>query len=1230
MVRYFIAFKGLIDMSLQKQSPRLKPSTLSGAIRYCRIFVSFFVLCGCTEHQPPQAQSALPMNSHPFNGIKSDSIAPPKVITITAKNRPKIVLAGNPEIRIDSTRGGDLFFTNYNTEQGLVLSSIYCGFADKEGNLWFGTAGGGVSRYDGKSFTNFNLAQGLAANEVSKIFQDKDDNIWFLTAEGLSRFDGWRFTTYPKTLGLVTDSVWCTMQDRMGNLWFGTYAQGVIKFDGNSFTKYTTAQGLGGNEIFSMIQDKWGNYWFGTSRNGVTKYDGRSFINYNKVQGLVGNHVRGIAQDRVGNLWFATEAGVSRYDGVRFANFAKSDGLADISTSKILQDKVGNIWITFRDGGVSKFDGKRFTNFSGAQGPKGTNVATILEDNEGNLWFGSEAGLSRYDGKKFTNYTMAQGLPGDDIHDITKDHAGNLWFSTMGGGISKYSGSRFTDYTKSSGLEATLVFHITHDKSGNLWMVTYGKGAVKYDGRIFARYTTDQGLLSNYIYGIIEDNIGNIWFATYEGLSKYDGKRFTNYTTYQGLPSNTLYCLIQDKKANIWIGTQGDGVSKFDGKSFSNYSKAQGLPDNHVQTILEDKSGNLWIGTQGGGVSKFDGKTFTNYSTLQGLANNSVSAIIQDKNANIWFGTDGGASEFDGIHFKNFTTASGLADNGVNAIIEDSLRNIVWFGTNQGLTGLKQNINSNRENEHSDFEVFNNKTGYPIKDLNTNAISLDVNGKIWTGCGNGKLLRFDYAAVNRNPKPLSLQLQKIQVKNVDMCWNNLIRRRDGIRICDSLALLNEMITTFGQVLPSIILDSLRNDYGDIKFDSVARFYPIPLNLILPYRDNNLTFYFAAIEPAMPNQVKYQYILEGYDKSWSPLNNVTSASYGHIGEGDYTFRLKALSPYGIWSETEYTFKVLPPWYRAWWSYTFYGICLLASIYFTDRIRRKVVIERERAKAREKELEQAKEIEKAYTELKATQAQLIQSEKMASLGELTAGIAHEIQNPLNFVNNFSEVNKELIHEALESIKAGNPNAAAVLLSTLQDNEDKIIHHGRRADAIVKGMLQHSRASTGQKELANINAIVDECLRLSYHAIRAKDKSFKATLKTDLDESIASIPLVQQDIVRVLVNLFNNAFYTVSEKAKQTDFGYEPTVSVITKKVNNKVEIRIKDNGSGIPQKVLDKIFQPFFTTKPSGQGTGLGLSMSYDIVKANGGEIKVDTKEGEGAEFIIQLPNIGQTK
>jgi signal transduction histidine kinase/ketosteroid isomerase-like protein len=278
---------------------------------------------------------------------------------------------------------------------------------------------------------------------------------------------------------------------------------------------------------------------------------------------------------------------------------------------------------------------------------------------------------------------------------------------------------------------------------------------------------------------------------------------------------------------------------------------------------------------------------------------------------------------------------------------------------------------------------------------------------------------------------------------------------------------------------------------------------------------------------------------------------------------------------------------------------------------------------------RQLESAKnQIEKTFTDLKAAQAQLIQAEKMASLGELTAGIAHEIQNPLNFVNNFSEISNELVEELKgERIKdkgERDEELEGELLNDISQNLEKINHHGKRAADIVKGMLQHSRTSSGVKEPTDINALADEYLRLAYHGLRAKDKSFNAKMNTNFDETIGKINVIPQDIGRVILNLITNAFYVVDEKKKRLKDGYEPIVSVSTKRIDNQIFISVKDNGNGIPKHILDKIFQPFFTTKPTGQGTGLGLSLSYDIVKAHGGTISVESTENEGSEFIIQIP------
>ncbi|OZV69039.1 ATP-binding protein [Winogradskyella aurantia] len=282
-------------------------------------------------------------------------------------------------------------------------------------------------------------------------------------------------------------------------------------------------------------------------------------------------------------------------------------------------------------------------------------------------------------------------------------------------------------------------------------------------------------------------------------------------------------------------------------------------------------------------------------------------------------------------------------------------------------------------------------------------------------------------------------------------------------------------------------------------------------------------------------------------------------------------------------------------------------------------------RENEKLQQQVNEQTKELKKSFEELKATQSQLIHAEKMASLGELTAGIAHEIQNPLNFVNNFSEVSSELLDEMIEELDHKEYEEAKAIASDIKQNLSKINHHGKRADSIVKGMLQHSRASSGKKEAVDLNVLADEYLRLAYHGMRAKDKNFNAQLVTYFDKSIGKVNIIPQDVGRVVLNLLTNAFYAVDEKKSTTlHKAYKPTVSLKTERLKDCIEIKVSDNGNGIPETNINKIFEPFFTTKSTGKGTGLGLSMSYDIIKAHQGELKVKTKEGEGTEFIIKIP------
>jgi ligand-binding sensor domain-containing protein/signal transduction histidine kinase len=1171
----------------------------------CTVFLfCLLVLASCQNKTAEQTHSdqttSEPAKKFPLpDTTDKRNFPPPKITLITAGNTPKVVKAGKPTIVYDSATAGAPYFTTFNTEQGLSHNATICSFTDKSGNLWFGTQGGGVSRYDGKSFTNYNIAQGLASTFVTCIIQDRKGSLWFGTNTGISKYDGYDFRDYAINQERGSNNINCMLEDSAGSFLIGTN-NGAFRFDGKNFTPFTTLPALWSSMVHSIIKDNAGNTWIGTANQGVIKFDGKAFSNYTTIDGLPENNVQCIMQDRTGNLWFGTHAaGVSRFDGHVFTNYSTHDGLPGNNIWCIFPDKRGNIWISTDNEGLSLFSGNHFTSYTVSDGLADNRLRGITADRAGNLWFGTfDNGVSEYNGPAFTNYTTAQGLANNEIYGILQDVHGHIWFATQNGG-SSFDRKSFTNFSTLAGMPETRLSSISQDSRGNIWFGTFDHGAIKYDGTSFTNYTIEQGLLTNRVDCIQEDGTtGDMWFgALRSGVSKYDGKSFTSYTAAQGLANDDIYCMTQDKSGGIWLGSLGGGVSRYDGVGFTNYTAKHGLASDRIPCVIEDKKGNLWLGTDGQGVSKFDGKSFTNYSTTDGLG-----------------------------------------DDEIYQIADDSVRNMIWLGTNLGFSGLRQTgaADGDSHPKVNTFENFNLQTGFPVKDLNSHAMCIDSKGILWAACGDNKVIRFDYSELNKDTTPPNLEIEKIKINNENIYWSGLNNKSESGSVSpadhetDSLMLLNEMVTTSGKILPEKELSSMQEKYGDIKYDSVTPFYPVPVNLVLPFKDNNVSIEFVAVEPALPKQVKYQYKLVGNDEDWSQPGNNTSAFFGNLREGDYIFQLKAISPYGITRKIEYKFRVLPPWYRTWWAYTIYAFLAIAAIwslifYRSRHLRRENRVLEDKVNLRTHQLQEEKEkVESTLSELKSTQAQLIQSEKMASLGELTAGIAHEIQNPLNFINNFSEVNVELAGELQQELASGNVEAARAISNDIVHNEEKISQHGKRADAIVKGMLQHSRSSAGAKELSDINALAEEYLRLSYHGFKAKDNSFHATLKTDFDNTIGKITIIPQNIGRVLLNLYNNAFYAVSEKSIEGNKNYEPTISVSTKKTDNGILLSVRDNGLGIPQPIINKIFQPFFTTKPTGQGIGLGLSMSYDIIKSHGGEITVTTKEGEFTEFVIHLP------
>jgi len=1167
---------------LKERSTEQVLNELAGLLQLLPLFI-FFAFQSCNHRAGQQIEAEIADKLQATIPMIKESFAPPKITYITTSNQPKKVPAGNPNVRLVSSNAGAPVFKNYGREQGFDQIVVFTGTADRSGALWFGTPYG-VIRYNGKTFTNFTTHQGLAIPPVV-----------------------------------------CIIQDKAGNLWIGTDNEGVIFYDGKQFSNIDTKDGLPNNSVLSMIQDKAGNLWFATGGGGVSKYDGKRFENMGTADGLASDTVASILEDSQGNIWMGTlGGGVSKYDGKGFKNYSILQGFAGKYVKSIFEDKSGNMWFGTEDGGVSEYDGSVFKNFTTNQGLASNNIRCINQDDAGNLWFGTyDGGVSIFDGEVFVNYNSSDGMTNNNVNCILKDRYGSLWLCTSGGGLSRVM-NNITNYSSLFGHAGHFITSMIRDRTGNLWFGVTSGGISKYDGKTITNYNRTRGLKSDVVWSMMQDNAGDIWIGTDAGVSEFDGKDFTNYTTDQGLPNSSVTCILQDKAGNIWFGTF-KGISKYDGKSFISYSKDQGLANDTVSSIMQDKEGNIWVGTENW-ASKFDGKKFTNYLLAH---NGEIKPIFEDFDGNICFSIQGGEGifKYDGKHFSNFRIDPELKWNDVNATLKDSIKKVLWLGTDFGLFGMKEVFDSNGEKLKNGVDVFYVDADYLSDGLQ--ALCLDNNDMLWMGGLGNRVIKLDYSANPNFLTPLSINIQSIKINDQNICWNNLPGKLQVNNETDSLILINEMISTFGYILPQVELDGMRIKFSGIEFDNVTPYYPVPLNLVLPYKDNSISFDFVAIEPALPKQVKYQYKLEGFDKDWSLLGNSTTAVFGNLNEGNYTFRLKALSPYGVWSEMEYKFKVLPPWYRTWWAYILYAIVLIGAMwsfiyYRSQQLRRENRLLEEKVNLRTHQLKEEKEkVESTLSELKSTQAKLIQSEKMASLGELTAGIAHEIQNPLNFVNNFSEVNTELIDELAQEANKGNIEEVKAIANDIKENEQKINHHGKRADAIVKGMLQHSRTSTGVKESTDINALADEYLRLSYHGLRAKDKNFYAEMKTDFDGSLGKVNIIPQDIGRVLLNLYNNAFYALNEKKKSAGEGYEPTVSLSTKKIDNKIIISVKDNGNGIPQKVLDKIFQPFFTTKPTGVGTGLGLSLSYDIVKAHGGDIKVETKEGAGSEFVVQL-------
>jgi signal transduction histidine kinase/ligand-binding sensor domain-containing protein len=1077
-------------------------------------------------------------------------------------------------------------------------------------------------------------------------------------------------------------------QDANGYMWFiDQWGKCLIRYDGHNVKRYvhdpSNPNSPASNSLETLYADAQGKLWIGG--DGLDCMDPISGVfthykhNDNDKNSLADNNIGVITADKEGTLWVGTSNGLdslNRKTGT-FTHFRHKQGdtatLSDDVIRSLFVDHSDVLWVGTgfefvpnENGGLNKFDKKtgRFTRYiHDEKNPKSlanNKVRAILEDSKGNFWIGSGGSnglqtMNRETGT-FETYAYNPNAPDalsrppakkggwfDHITFIKEDAEGTIWIGTYISGLNAWdpSSKKITRFEGSNGYPDSTTWNFFASRDGVLWIVTEaGDNTVSKLYRINAfRRNIAHIFLDRQCFSFYEENNGNLWIGTVgSGLIKGKAGSVESIRNialpedHSGLPMrNSVISFYQEKNGPLWVGTS-NGIFKYDSisKKFTSFEHEPGNTDPYkkfIVAMVEDNAGSLFVVTARGltVINQSTGKKSWFHhipSDSTSMGTDALNRTIPGENGNMWLSTyDGKGVEYydkQKAIFRHY-----LSGFHINNLCKDAA-GVVWVCTEKGLYRYDKTTDQ--------FAVFTDILT-DIQSMPVYGIAEDDNKNLWVAA-TSSLLRIDAArtavesfgekdGIRTNSLASNVGITMFKTKD-----NHIVTGDNTGYYYFSPSDLNgnkyppqEVITNF-----SIDNKNILPGKGSVLPVPITEINEIHLN----YEQNIFSFGFVTLQYSSPEDNTELYKLENFDNQWRKAGSEKLATYFKVPPGHYIFRVKGTSNNGKWAERDITVTIAQPWWFSWWAICAYGLLLGSTVAAIYQLQKRRIVTKERDRTREKELAQSKEIEKAYVELKSTQAQLIQAEKMASLGELTAGIAHEIQNPLNFVNNFSEINKELIDElrAERSKPEGERNASVEddLIKDIEENEQKINHHGKRADAIVKGMLQHSRRSTGIKEPTDINSLADEFIRLSFHGLRAKDKSFNANFKTSFDERIGKINVIPQDIGRVLLNLFNNAFYAVNEKKKKLPDNYEPLVEVSTKKTGTSTQIRVSDNGNGIPPDVINKIFQPFFTTKPAGEGTGLGLSLSYDIVtKVHNGELRAESKKEEGTVFVITLPN-----
>ncbi len=1141
-----------------------------------------------TSEKKPFSLDSLPVLPFKLDSLQEGTLS----ITVKDLGKPEIITAGEFYNKQGATRG----VMSVTTDLG-IPSTPRTVFKDSKGMLWVGMDSK-IAKYDSNILEIYGREQGLNITTATSLFEDSKDRLWVGNTEAISIID------------------------------FG--AQLI----------YEISSSLPSSAVYSFIETDDGKFWLSRQYSGydIIDLEKKTIRQFNQENGLLGTFNLAVHQDKDGLIWLSSDSGVNIIDlkNGKNSQLTAENGLPSPFVANFYKDKTDRLWIGTSIGAmVIDADRTVSTNYlNSALFNDMEGAVSIYQDTTGLFWIGGTNGMMyQYDeSKQVLQRFKITGGPAQAIIKILEDRQGQIWAAVAQGGLYKIDSKtgRPGNFTTADGLSSNAVWNTLEAEDGKIWIGTY-EGIDIYDPvkKSIKHLGKAQGLLTDFNPRLKEDSKGRIWtFGNQLGISIVDPNSGTisQLTTDHGLETNIISGITEIGNGEFLLGgNEGELMSVNLEEYLLRYhlpSRAENVFQNNV--IIKDANNHIWIAGVGSGVQRIDLTTNERVfvTTEEGLLSNIVFSIMRDENNHIWAATDMGVQRInvEDKELTNFTTQEGLAANDVYAIAEQ--KGEIFTGTSRGLTILSPKANANQEKQQWTIKTIGRAQGLNLLDFSENSFTFDRNTNFWAGVQGEMLTVMDKIITDTLTSPIYISGINIFDQKQEFYDTDGVNK--SRKELFSSWLQDSDTTHLGEIIQKKTDSSL---ISKITWKDLKGPYNIPVELKLPYTQNYLSFNYNGLYYANSDQVHYRYILEGIDKNWSPVTTeTTSENYRDLPPGDYSFKVASKGFNDVWSEpTSLSFTILPPWWKTWWANMLFLVVAAALVYIIIDYRSRW-LKKENRILEERVTHRTSQLKNKIDELKATQSQLIQSEKMASLGELTAGIAHEIQNPLNFVNNFSEVNTELIDEMQEELKKGDLEEVLALSKDIRDNQQKINHHGRRADAIVKGMLQHSRSSSNEKEPSNINAIADEYLRLAYHGLRAKDKSFNATLNTDFDKSIGKINIVAQDVGRVILNLITNAFHAVIEKKKVEGDGYQPTVWVSTRRIGENVHVLIRDNGNGVPDKVKDKIFQPFFTTKPSGQGTGLGLSLSYDIIKTHGGELLLETTQGEETTFTITLPEV----